>query len=31
LFAGGLLGIRRAYFFVWPWKKIELEKMDVGA
>ena len=24
-------GIRRAYFFIWPWKKVELEKMDVGA
>lgn len=24
-------GINRAFFFLWPWKKVELEKADSGA
>ena len=24
-------GIKRAFFYVWPWKKVELEKQDSGA
>jgi hypothetical protein len=24
-------GIKRAFFFLWPWKKVELEKVDSGA
>lgn len=24
-------GIRRAFFFLWPWKKVELQKIDSGA
>jgi len=24
-------GIKRAFFFLWPWKKVEPEKVDSGA
>ena len=24
-------GIKRAFFFLWPWRRVELEKKDSGA